>query len=470
VVPSSEDKWQQARLMPVTGITGADEEERRGTSVLLSVLGAVQEFGRAITTRMGAPVGPMETFIECEFKSCRPDGAIRVRGRGNKMWTALVEVKTRRNSLQLAQVETYLDVARENGYDAVVTISTELPDVPGGHPLAVDKRKSKKVSLHHISWSEIHTEALIERDNHSVSDPDQAWILSEFIRYLESPKSGALEFDDMGPSWVAVREAAARSTLRVNDPGAAQVVGRFSQLVSYAGMRLSQHLGVVVKPVLSRRDQDQAVLRAQQQLSEFVTSGRLSGSLLVPNAVGPLQITADLRANRVECSVAIEPAKKARPSTRVTWVTNQLRDPPKDLTIQARVAHHDNGPSFLIDKVIEDPEILVEQPKVDIRQFTLTLNKSAGNKRGRGRGAFIDSVLELVDEFYEQVVQDLKPAVPPAPRVKSKPGASTDEVLVSVTDLPSQDDGDVWVPTPGSTSVEQNLDRPALSPGLGGDR
>lgn len=452
---SGEDKWQRARLMPITGINGADEEERRGTSVLLAVLKAVQEFGRAITTRMGAPVGAIETFIECEFDSCRPDGAIRVRGRGNKIWTALVEVKTRRNTLQVAQVETYLDVARDNGYDAVVTISTELPDVPGGHPLSVDKRKSKKVPLHHISWSEIHTEALIERDNHAVSDPDQAWILSEFIRYLESPKSGALEFDDMGASWVAVREAAARSTLRANDPGAAEVVGRFGQLVSYAGMRLSQRLGVVVKPGISRRDQEQAVLRAQQQLSEFVSSGRLSGSLLVPNAVGPLQITADLRANRVECSVTIEPAMKARPSTRVTWVTRQLREPPKDLTIQARVTHHDNGPSFPVSKVLEDPEVLVEHPKADIRQFTLTLNKVAGSKRGRGRGTFIDSLLDLVDEFYEKVVQDLKPAVAPAPKVKAKPETPRDgEALVSLTTLPEHDDDDVWVSPPAEVSLE----------------
>ena len=355
----------------------------------------------------------------------------------------------------------------EHGYDAVVTISTELPDIPGGHPLAVDKRKSKKVPLHHISWSEIHTEALIERDNHAVSDPDQAWILSEFIRYLESPKSGALEFDDMGTSWVSVREAAARSTLRTSDAGAAEVVGRFGQLVSYAGMRLSQRLGVVVKPALSRRDQEQAVLRAQQQLSEFVSSGRLSGSLLVPNAVGPLQITADLRANRVECSVTVEPAKKARPSTRVTWVTRQLREPPKDLTIQARVFHHDNGPSFLVSKVIEDPEVIVENPKGDIRQFTLTLNKSAGSKRGRGRGTFIDSVLDLVDEFYEQVVQDLKPAVAPAPKIKSKPGTADDDVLISLTNRPAQDDGNVWVPTSVDPPLGQDLDRPALAPGLG---
>ena len=95
-----EEAWQRARLMPVSGIAGPEEQEVRGTSVFLAVLGAVREFGKAITTQMGAPAGTIETYIECAFKQdgkeCRPDGAIRVLGRKGKVWTALVEVKTRR--------------------------------------------------------------------------------------------------------------------------------------------------------------------------------------------------------------------------------------------------------------------------------------------------------------------------------------------------------------------------------------
>lgn len=122
----TEEKWQRARLIPVTGISAAEEQERRGTSVLLSVLSAVREFGRALTIRLGAPAGSVESFIEVEFvlgdRKVRPDGLIRVLGRGNRVWTALVEVKTGRNQLQATQVEDYLEVARVREYDAVVTI------------------------------------------------------------------------------------------------------------------------------------------------------------------------------------------------------------------------------------------------------------------------------------------------------------------------------------------------------------
>ena len=168
---SVDEKWQRARLFPVTGIGNPNEQERRGTSVLLAVLSAVKEFGRALTTRCGAPAGRIETFIEVPFElngsHCRPDGLIRVT-RGQKVWTALVEVKTGRNDLDADQVTTYLDVAREHDYDAVITISHQVATTPGVHPVAVDKRKTRKVDLIHLSWSRIHTEAKIQHANHEV--------------------------------------------------------------------------------------------------------------------------------------------------------------------------------------------------------------------------------------------------------------------------------------------------------------
>ena len=49
--------WESARLIPVSGIRNADEQERRATSALLAVLSAVDEFGLAITKPYGAPKG-----------------------------------------------------------------------------------------------------------------------------------------------------------------------------------------------------------------------------------------------------------------------------------------------------------------------------------------------------------------------------------------------------------------------------
>ena len=193
----------EARLIPTSGINGVEEQERRATSALLAVLGAVREYGGALLKPLGAPAGRIECYIEVPFvlgdKKLYPDGLVRV-SRGTKSWTALVEVKTGPNELATEQLENYLDIAREQGFDAVITISNEIPAVAGQHPTKVDKRKLRKVALHPMSWSQVLAEAVMQKEFRGVADPDQAWILGELIRYLEHERSGARPLNDTGPS------------------------------------------------------------------------------------------------------------------------------------------------------------------------------------------------------------------------------------------------------------------------------
>ncbi|MHC4066753.1 MAG: hypothetical protein ACYSUI_19935, partial [Planctomycetota bacterium] len=56
--------WESARLIPVSGIRNAEEQERRAASALLAVLAAVDEFGLAFTKPYGAPKGRLQAYIE----------------------------------------------------------------------------------------------------------------------------------------------------------------------------------------------------------------------------------------------------------------------------------------------------------------------------------------------------------------------------------------------------------------------
>ena len=38
----TEEAWHEARLIPTSGISGAEEQERRATSALLAVMGIVE--------------------------------------------------------------------------------------------------------------------------------------------------------------------------------------------------------------------------------------------------------------------------------------------------------------------------------------------------------------------------------------------------------------------------------------------
>ena len=418
---STDETWQPSRLIPVSGLSSSDEQERRGASALLAVMQSVKEYGRAITQKFGAPAGSIETFIEVPFKlegvDYRPDGLIRIR-RGSRTWVALVEVKVGRAKLVESQIKAYLEIARLNGFDAVITISNEISTMGGLHPLSIDKRLTRKVALHHISWSLLHAEALIEKTNRTVAVTEQAWILNEFIRYLEYPKSGAVDFDDMGSSWVQVRDASVASTLRANDQATREVVDRFSQLTRYVAMYLSAQLGVEVHRVLSRQDRTNPVAFIQSGAAELASTGRMRSAISVPNAVSPIDIVADLRAGRISCGVNLIAPESGRERTKVSWLLRQLKDAPPDLIITTNGPRsRDVGPSLRLDKITDDEDFILLSGKFDVRSFSLVMSATAGSKRGQGKGSFVGSVLELVNHFYEAVVQNLKPWTPPAPKV-----------------------------------------------------
>ena len=439
----SEETWHQARLIPTSGISGADEQERRATSALLAVMASVKEFGRALVQPLGAPAGTLETYIEVPFllgdKKVFPDGLVRTT-RGKKSWTALVEVKTNNNELATEQLENYLDVARDQGFDAVLTISNQIPPISGQHPTKVDKRKLRKVALHHLSWSKILAEAVLQKEHRGVADPDQAWILGELIRYLEHPRSGALDFDDMGAMWVPVREAVASGTLRANDKTAPEVAGRFDALLRFTSLQLGRHLGDEVTPALTRSERNDPGGRAQTLVQSLCSDGALTGGIRIPHAVGPLMVTADLRANKVICHIDIAAPGEGRSTTRVNWLLRQLKEAPGDLRIEAFAARSRGpGAAELLKDVRENPSLLVADTSKELRLFRIAKITNMGTKRGRGRGSFIDSVIDGVNGFYGDVVQNLKPWTAPPPRMRDLSRGEVESPAISSTALSSQD-------------------------------
>jgi hypothetical protein len=408
-----DETWHAARLIPTSGITGPDEQERRVVSALLAVMGAVKEFGRAVTAPLGAPSGHVSAFIEVPFTvngdKYRPDGLLSV-SRGKKNWTCLVEVKTSKNCLEPKQVEAYLDIAREQGFDAVLTISNELPAIPGVHPTAVDGRKTRKVSLHHLSWTEIHTIAVVQEAHHGVADPEQAWILSELIRYLEHPRSGAMEFHDMGPSWVPCRQAIAEGTLRSSDKDALGVATRWEQLTRFLCLQLGRQIGREVEPVLTRKELSDPSLRSHSLATSLAEHGTISASIEIPNAAGRVFLEADMRTGKIRASLEVDAPQEGKPPTRVKWLTRQLNAAPDDLRIDAMAFHErSGGTSELLRDVRIDPQILITDPKRELKSFRVSMSASMGTKRGDG--GFVNSMTKLLDTFYESVIQSVRPWV-----------------------------------------------------------
>jgi hypothetical protein len=210
-----------------------------------------------------------------------------------------------------------------------VTSSTE-------YPIEVDRRKLKKVSLHHWSWIDVLTEAVVQKEHRGISDPDQAYILGELIRYLSDPRSGAVSFEGMGQHWTAVRDGAREQTLRKGDPKVAAIAARWDDLVRYLALDLTKELGRDVKQVLPPHERT-AIARRDALVASLADSGSLHAELQVPNVAGPLSLAADLRAKQLVVSTRIDAPKDGRSKGRVSWLLRQVQNAPESLKVEAKV-------------------------------------------------------------------------------------------------------------------------------------
>jgi len=431
-----DEQWPVARLIPISSASGIEAQERRAASALLACLGAVTEFGRSLLKPLGAPAGKIDTFIEVPFKldsrSIRPDGVITV-ARGNKTWGAIVETKTGPNHLDPAQIDAYLDLARQLEFDAVLSISNQYVTSSSEYPVEVDRRKLRRVALHHWSWVDVLTEAVVQKQHRGVSDPDQAYILGELIRYLSDPRSGAASFDNMGPGWTAVRDGARQHTLRRTASEVGDVANRWDDLIRFLGLELTKDLGQDVRQVLAKEERTPAA-RQLALRDSLANTGRLYAELQVPNVAGPLEVVADLRTRQVLVSSRIEAPKQGRSKGRVSWLLRQLQNAPETVNVEAKVARSAASLAASLEAVRVDPEVLYPEAGKEVRQFVLGLRRNLGLKRGTGQGSFIDSVVGTTKEFYGDVLQNLRAWKAPPPKLRKAP----EEALEEMPDLPTQ--------------------------------
>ena len=124
-------------------------------------------------------------------------------------------------------------------------------------------------------------------------------------------------------------------------------------------------------------------------------TGQLAGAIRIPDTVGQLVVTADLRAGKVTCHVDLDAPREGRPTTRVNWLVRQLKNAPDTARVECFTAHsRGSSAAELLAHRPREPGQPGHRP--DPGDPHLPRRRSPaplGTKRGRGRGAFIDSVL-----------------------------------------------------------------------------
>lgn len=428
-------KFQPARLIPVTGIKGAQDQERRAASALLAVMQGVPELTVQLLKEYGAFSGVVEAFIEPEFKingkKIRPDGLLRVT-KGKRTWTALVEFKTGANELELDQINQYLDIAKQENYQALITISNQVLNATGAHPTAgIDNRRLRSTALVHLSWLKVITECLILSEHTKVSDADRAWVLRELIRFLQSDASGASEFNDMGPNWVGVRESIKTGSIKKADDAVIDVVSKFQNLVRYCAFTLAAKTGVDATEIVPKAAKTDGRKFLVAEATKLIAEKNILGAIKIPGAAAELTIRADLGAGVLHCGFELAAPLDGKNKTKLNWLLKQFKEVPKDARLSIGYKRARNLEASVSLSALKSGELEIElDSSRELAQFRVDSVRAFGTKRGRGQGAFIDSVLNQVTDTYSQLLQPVKPWAASAPKLSE----SVKELLPELTD------------------------------------
>ncbi|MEU0007790.1 TerD family protein [Streptomyces sp. NPDC006314] len=411
------ESWREARLFPAPALKSDRERETRATSVLLSVMAQVPEFGRRLTAAFGAPAGRMETFTEVTLPHGdtprRPDGVIRVE-RAGKLWTALVETKTNGNALKADQVQAYMDIAARRGYEAVITLSNDV--ALEGSPLVhmkIDGRRKHKVALWHLSWAEVAHQAQMLIRHEGVGNLAHAWLLQELLHYLQHENSGCHGFQNMGPAWVPVRNGIDDETLCQGDPRALEVVESWERLIRQVCLGLGGELGQKVLPVQRAKRGTDPGARRSRLADQLCLDGRLQAEVRIEGTPGVLAVNADLRTGKLRTSIEIPAPGQGYPLSWAKRLVRCLAEAPADLHIETLVEGETGGPRGTLERLRPEPaDMLPKDGNIRITGFRLSLLKGMGSSRGNAESGFIRSVDDAVHRFYTTVLIHLDRATP----------------------------------------------------------
>ncbi len=438
-------KGSIARLIPVVADS---KKEERATSVLLATFTVIPDFARAVLSEAGAPIGSrskIQCFTEVSFKGdspkSRPDGLIIVTT-GKKMWSALVESKVGNSSLNVDQVEDYLNIAKEQGLDAVLTISNQFAPLPTHHPVKINKQKLRSTDLFHFSWLSILSKALLLIANKNISDVEQAYILKELTRYLRHDSSGVIGGFRMSPGWKSVCSDVHQAVpLKKNGDEVSEAVASWHQLQRYLSIQLSVALGKSVQTSMHRKYISDPGERLSDDLVALTTKHSLSTELDIPNLAGKICVEADFRRKTLDLSITLAaPGDTKRQTASINWLARQLRAcSSENLVIRANWPRRIASTSMSVEKLLEDDSAALIPPNVKDMptSFDLTRVVDLGAKF-RSVAAFVEiSEAELI-KFYSDICQNLTKWVAKPPRVNraSEPSpvgqdASEEEKLIA---------------------------------------
>ena len=336
----------------------------------------------------------------------------------------MVEAKAGNTQLDAEQIEGYVDIARNHGIDAVLTISNQFSTRPEHHPIKVNGAKLRKVGLYHWSWTYILTEAVLQIRNRGISDPDQAYILGELVRFLEHERTGVLSFDQMPSEWKDVCSAIQlQSGVNKRTDGIGDVVTGWQELTRAMALKLSTAVGKEVKVHLPRKHEKDPSLRASHDIALLCDESRLEDYFEVPDAADRIKVEADAAKRTLKASMYLKaPTDKTLPRATVTWLVKQLAKCAEPASVMVTAKWPGRMPDTVqpLSALPEDKNAILEPSgKKMPLGFEVALVRDLQGRFNRNR-VFVEEAVQILPDFYELAGQHLSQWRPKPPQIKRK--------------------------------------------------
>lgn len=176
----------------------------------------------------------------------------------------------------------------------------------------------KYTELYHFSWLSLKSTAVLITDNKKIQDPEQAYILSELVRYLDHDSSGIAALSRMANEWKEVCGAIQQqAVLSKSSPAVERAVISWHQLVRHLALNLSMDIGQPVSLGLSRRRIKDAETNFQENCDQLVNQHTLETEFDIPNAASRVHVLADFLRRTVSFSMKLEAPKDRSRATEV---------------------------------------------------------------------------------------------------------------------------------------------------------
>jgi hypothetical protein len=410
---------ERARLIPVAP---SSQRERQACSVLLAVLSVVYPFARQVFLRMGHRLGRrtwIDAYTEVVFKkqdpddsADRPDGLL-VTQSSQHAWCAIFEAKVGNARIRPDQIGRYYKIAKADGIDAIITVSSELTSRPEHLPYELPSEVNGGVEIYHWPWPTLSMIASTIVKEATSFDEEQAFILEEALRYLDHQNSETRAPTTMAPSWGnLVQRLRAGAAIRRDDADVIDALRSWHQAQASFCVALTRELGIQFSVRLRRQHRyDQKQLWADD-LADFVGNKKLCFELDVPNAAGALSVTVDVLQRNVICSLSVKaPETPKQYLGKINWLLRQL-PPESDGTTDIHVVwRHGHRTSRSLMDLRADPDIARLDRQGELpRAFEIVVATDLDRKFGPQ--SLPPSVQAALLDFYESVVKHVRAARP----------------------------------------------------------